>query len=51
MIVSALVKLHLAQGFAPNPHIEAVMRDLSTSKHINVQQRCLEYKALKEIHT
>jgi len=51
MIVSALAKLHLAQGFAPNAHIDAVMRDLSTSKHINVQQRCLEYKALKEIHT
>lgn len=51
MIVSALAKLHLAQGFAPNAHIATVMRDLSTSKHINVQQRCLEYKALKEIHT
>ena len=51
MIVSALAKLHLAQGFAPNPHIDAVMRDLATSKHITVQQRCLEYKALKEIHT
>lgn len=51
MIVSALGKLHLAQGFAPNPHIDMVMRDLSTSKHIGVQQRCLEYKALKEIHT
>lgn len=51
MIVSALSKMHLAQGFPPNPHIEAVMHDLSTSKHINVQQRCLEYRALREVYT
>jgi AP-4 complex subunit epsilon-1 len=36
MIISALLKLHLSKGFAPNPLIESVMRDFSNSKHISV---------------
>ena len=36
LIVSALGKLHLAQGFAANPNIDQVMKDYQDSKHINV---------------
>ena len=51
LIVSALGKLHLAQGYTPNPAIDRVMHDLCNSKHLNVQQRCHEYQALKQCHT
>jgi len=37
MIVSALGKLHIAQGFPENKYIDTVMHDLSASKHITVQ--------------
>ena len=51
LIVSALGKLHLAQGFASNPKIDCVMKDYSDSKHINVQQRCFEYINLKDSYS
>ena len=51
LVCSALGKLHLAQGFAPNPLVERTMSDLSRSKFINVQQRCNEYLALKALGT
>ena len=46
LIISALAKLHLAQSFAPNTKITSVMTDFMSSKHIDVQQRCLEYRML-----
>lgn len=48
MIVTALGKLHLAQNYASNPSLESVLKNLSNSKHINVQQKCLEHLALKD---
>jgi len=51
LIVQALSKLHIATSFASNPKIEKVLDDLIDSRHINVQQRCLEYQALKEVYT
>lgn len=50
LIVSALAKLHLAQGFPSNPKVETVMHNFTQSKSINVQQRCMEYVALKELY-
>lgn len=47
MIVSALGKLHLAINFAPHPKIEEVMANYAESRHLSVQQRCLEYLNLK----
>ena len=51
LVCSALGKLHMAQGFSPNPLVERTMSDLSRSKFINVQQRCNEYLALKAMGT
>lgn len=36
LIVSALCKLHLSQGFASNPKIEQVMKNYTESKHVTV---------------
>lgn len=46
LIISALSKLHMAQGFAPNTKISSVMQDFLHSKHVDVQQRCREYRVL-----
>ena len=48
LIVSALGKLHLASGFLNNSQIERVMSDFEASRHLDVQQRCLEYKMVKQ---
>jgi len=37
MIITALGKLYLSQDFVYNPKIEAVLRDFTNSKHIDVQ--------------
>ena len=47
LIVSALGKLHLQTGFQSNPMIERVMADFEGSRHLDVQQRCMEYKLLR----
>lgn len=47
-ILSAITKLHAAMGFAENADVERVMYDFSKSKHVDVQQRAIEYKVLKE---
>jgi len=36
-IVSAISKLHLSTGFAPNAKIDAIMSNMVNSKHIDVQ--------------
>jgi hypothetical protein len=49
-ILSAVTKLHQSMGF-PQEGFECVgvaMYDYSKSKHVDVQQRALEYKVLKE---
>jgi AP-4 complex subunit epsilon-1 len=47
-ILSAITKLHATIGYSDNPNVEAVMYDYSKSKHVDVQQRALEYKVLKD---
>lgn len=47
-ILTAITKLHLTLGFPENPKVESVMIDYLSSKHCDVQQRAIEYKALKE---
>jgi AP-4 complex subunit epsilon-1 len=46
-ILAAITKLHAAMAWAENPAVEAVMQDYSKSKHIDVQQRAIEYRVLK----
>lgn len=47
-ILTAITKLHSALGFNENPKVEAVMFDYFHSKHLDVQQRAIEYKQLKK---
>lgn len=47
-ILTAITKLHATMGFVDNPKVESVMHDYLSSKHCDVQQRAIEYKALKE---
>ena len=47
-ILTAITKLHATIGFIENPKVEMVMHDYLCSKHVDVQQRAIEYKALKE---
>ncbi|MFS8159956.1 MAG: hypothetical protein ACMG6E_07045 [Candidatus Roizmanbacteria bacterium] len=47
-IINAITKLHVSMGFTENHKIEAVMGDYIQSKNIEVQQRAIEYKQLKE---
>jgi len=48
-IMTAITKLHAALGFPENPKVECVMLDYLQSKHVDVQQRAIEYKALREL--
>ena len=48
LIISALSKLHLSQGYPHNPMVERVMTDFLSSRHIDVQARCVEYKMVKQ---
>lgn len=45
-ILSAITKLQCTQGFPKNEVIERLMDDFSNSKHVDVQQRAIEYKML-----
>ena len=47
-VLSAITKLHASLGFEENEKIEAVMYDYLQSKYIEVQQRAIEYKQLKD---
>jgi hypothetical protein len=47
-ILTAITKLHASLGFIDNPKVENVMYDYSSSKHCDVQQRAIEYKALRD---
>jgi hypothetical protein len=47
-ILTAITKLHATLSFAENPKVEAVMYDYLFSKHVDVQQKAIEYRALKE---
>lgn len=47
-IISAVTKLHQALGFPENPSVAGLMQDYSKSKHVDVQQRAIEYKALRD---
>lgn len=46
-ILTAITKLHAATNFEPNVKVEGVMHDYLSSKHCDVQQRAIEYAALK----
>jgi hypothetical protein len=43
-ILNSITKLHASLGFEENPQVEAVMEDYLQSKHIDVQQKAIEYK-------
>jgi len=43
-ILTAITKLHAAIDFIDNTKIDAVMYDYLYSKHVDVQQRAIEYK-------
>lgn len=45
-ILSAITKLQCTLGFPKNEVIEKLMDDFSNSKHVDVQQRAIEYKML-----
>ena len=47
-ILTAITKLHSTMNFVENPKVDCVMHDYLFSKHVDVQQKALEYKALKE---
>jgi len=47
-ILTAITKLHATMGFVENPKVESVMFDYLASKHCDVQQRAIEYKAMRE---
>ena len=47
-ILTAITKLHSTMSFVENPKVEGVMHDYLFSKHVDVQQKALEYKALRE---
>lgn len=49
-ILTAITKLYAIQNFSGNPKVEKVMFDYETSKHIEVQQRAIEYKMIKDCH-
>ena len=49
-ILTAITKLHSAINFEENHKVDMVMEDYLSSKHVDVQQRAIEYKMLKEIH-
>ena len=46
-ILAAITKLHMTMAFQENQQIDDVMYDYSKSKHVDVQQRAIEYKVLK----
>ena len=43
-ILTAITKLHASMAFTDDKKVENVMNDYSQSKHIDVQQRAIEYK-------
>jgi len=47
-ILSAITKLHSTMGFADNEEVKAVMDEYANSKYVDVQQRAIEYKGLKQ---
>lgn len=47
-ILTAITKLHATMSFVENPKVENVMLDYLQSKHVDVQQKAIEYKALKQ---
>ena len=44
----ALTKLHSALNFEPNEYVSQIMNDYLLSKSLEVQQRAIDYKFLKE---
>ena len=46
-ILSAITKLHSTMGFPEHETIKQVIDDFAVSRHVDVQQRALEYKNLK----
>ena len=46
-ILSAVTKLHSTMGFPEQENIKQVMDDFALSRHVDVQQRAVEYKNLK----
>lgn len=48
-ILTAITKLHAAINFEENPKVDVVMEDYLCSKHVDVQQRAIEYKILKDL--
>jgi hypothetical protein len=49
-ILSAITKLHASMNFNENEKVEQVMTDYCQSKHIDVQQKAIEYKQIREVH-
>eukprot|EP00347_Sterkiella_histriomuscorum_P013326 403365145 len=49
-ILTAITKLQMIMNFEENPKVEMVMEDYIQSKHVDVQQRAIEYKQLRENH-
>lgn len=47
-ILTAITKLHATMGFNENEKVDNVMYDYLFSKHVEVQQKAIEYRALKE---
>ena len=43
----ALTKLHCALDFEPNDYVENIMIDYLSSRNLEVQSRCFDYRVLK----
>lgn len=48
-ILTAITKLHASQGYTDDVKVENVMADYAKSKHIDVQQRSIEYNQMKQL--
>lgn len=46
-ILLALTKLHATLGFSENDQVESIMKDYSTSRMVEVQDRAFEYMTLR----
>ena len=49
-ILTAITKLYAIQNFSDNPKVEFVMKNYAESKHIEVQQRAIEYQIIKKVY-
>ena len=50
-ILLALTKLHTALDFEPNDYVENIMDDYLSSRNLEVQTRCFDYKVLKSANS